>query len=252
MERSAGGCSPTSWRRFARDSRFSRRTPAPARPPAPRDLGFPPGQAGLALTRVEADFAAALPPGTGRVSLDDETYGGRVGWKAIEVLPGEGTEVRSSVPASDPTRGLRAYPVDLLQSPPDVRRASFSVSAGTGRVIAPDGPAGGPVTTDRAQDGFAGALAGGNTHGWWVLLLLAAAAGWGALHALSPGHGKSMVAAYLVGSRGTPRHAAILGATVTITHTSPSSPSASSPCSPPSTCSRRTSTRGSGSPPGSA
>ena len=39
------------------------------------------------------------------------------------------------------------------------------------------------------------------------------------MHALSPGHGKGMVAAYLVGTRGTARHAVALGATVTITHT---------------------------------
>lgn len=41
----------------------------------------------------------------------------------------------------------------------------------------------------------------------------------GAIHALSPGHGKTIVAAYLVGSQGTIRHAALLGATVTFTHT---------------------------------
>lgn len=41
----------------------------------------------------------------------------------------------------------------------------------------------------------------------------------GALHALQPGHGKTLVAAYLVGQHGTPRHAALLGLTVTITHT---------------------------------
>ncbi len=187
--------------------------------PSDASLSFPAGQAGLRLTRVEADFSAALPATAGRVGFDDETYAARVGWKAIQVLPGEGTDVRSSVPSSDPTDGLRAYPVDLLQSPPDLHTASFAVSPGEGRVSAPDAPDGGAATTDRAQDGFAGALAGGNTHGWLVLLLLAAAAGWGALHALSPGHGKSMVAAYLVGSRGTPRHAAILGVTVTITHT---------------------------------
>jgi ABC-type nickel/cobalt efflux system permease component RcnA len=39
------------------------------------------------------------------------------------------------------------------------------------------------------------------------------------LHALSPGHGKAMVAAYLVGTRGTARHALALGLTVTVTHT---------------------------------
>ncbi len=50
-------------------------------------------------------------------------------------------------------------------------------------------------------------------------MLLLAAMGWGAVHALSPGHGKAMVAAYLVGARGTPRHAVALGLTVTVTHT---------------------------------
>jgi ABC-type nickel/cobalt efflux system permease component RcnA len=75
------------------------------------------------------------------------------------------------------------------------------------------------VTTNRGLDGFAGTLTSSNDHGWLILLLFAAAFGWGALHALSPGHGKSMVAGYLVGSRGTPRHAAILGLTVTVTHT---------------------------------
>jgi nickel/cobalt transporter (NicO) family protein len=188
---------------------------------APHDamLSFPPGQGGLPLTRVEADFDAPLPRGATRVEAHDETYQGRVGWKAIRVLAGEGTDVRSSVPATDPTNGLRAYPVDLLSSPPDVRSASFAVSTGSGQVTAPKGPDGGEVTTNRGLDGFAGTLTSSNDHGWLILLLFAAAFGWGALHALSPGHGKSMVAGYLVGSRGTPRHAAILGLTVTITHT---------------------------------
>jgi nickel/cobalt transporter (NicO) family protein len=189
---------------------------------APRDptLSFPDGQGGLSLTRVEASFVAAIPAAAHRVELHDETYGDRVGWKAIEVLPGEGTDVRSSVPASDPTGGLRAYPVDLLQSPPDQRDASFRVTPGSGRVTAPDGESAGPATTDRAQDGFAGVLTSGNAHGLLILVLLGSAFVWGALHALSPGHGKTMVAGYLVGSRGRPRDAALLGLTVTITHTS--------------------------------
>jgi ABC-type nickel/cobalt efflux system permease component RcnA len=78
---------------------------------------------------------------------------------------------------------------------------------------------GGEATSDRAGDGFAGALTSANAHGLLILVLLASAFGWGALHALSPGHGKAMVAGYLAGSRGTPRHALALGATVTATHT---------------------------------
>jgi len=52
-----------------------------------------------------------------------------------------------------------------------------------------------------------------------MLLGLLAAFAFGAVHALSPGHGKTLVAAYLVGSRGTPRHAILLGLMVTFTHT---------------------------------
>ena len=42
---------------------------------------------------------------------------------------------------------------------------------------------------------------------------------WGAAHALTPGHGKAIVASYLIGSRSTPWHALYLGLTVTLTHT---------------------------------
>lgn len=54
---------------------------------------------------------------------------------------------------------------------------------------------------------------------WSLLLALAGAFAWGAIHAMSPGHGKTIVGAYLVGSRATPLHAVFLAATTTITHT---------------------------------
>ncbi|MBB2948387.1 ABC-type nickel/cobalt efflux system permease component RcnA [Actinoplanes lutulentus] len=54
---------------------------------------------------------------------------------------------------------------------------------------------------------------------WALALLIAVCALLGALHALTPGHGKAMLAAYLVGSRGTPRQAIALGGVVTVTHT---------------------------------
>src|SRR5262249_49801840 len=70
-----------------------------------------------------------------------------------------------------------------------------------------------------AGSGFA-RLIGRERLGFWVVLAsLAAALSWGAAHALSPGHGKSIVTAYLVGQRGTPWHAALLGLIVTATHT---------------------------------
>ncbi len=53
----------------------------------------------------------------------------------------------------------------------------------------------------------------------FTITALAIALGLGALHALTPGHGKALVAAYLIGTRGTPRHALVLGGIVTLTHT---------------------------------
>jgi nickel/cobalt transporter (NicO) family protein len=73
---------------------------------------------------------------------------------------------------------------------------------------------------DRVADGgFASLIARDKLSVGFVLLSLLIAMFWGAAHAFSPGHGKSIVAAYLVGSRGTPRHAVFLGLTVTATHT---------------------------------
>ena len=54
---------------------------------------------------------------------------------------------------------------------------------------------------------------------WVLLVALALATMLGGLHALTPGHGKTLVAAYLVGSRGTVKHAIFLGGIVTFTHT---------------------------------
>src|SRR6202034_614037 len=67
---------------------------------------------------------------------------------------------------------------------------------------------------------FLSRLLAKNDIGWqWLLLGLVVAFGMGGAHALEPGHGKTIVAAYLVGSRGTMKHAALLGAVVTFTHT---------------------------------
>ncbi|EDX71710.1 transporter, NiCoT family [Coleofasciculus chthonoplastes PCC 7420] len=52
-----------------------------------------------------------------------------------------------------------------------------------------------------------------------VLIGIAIAFGFGAVHALSPGHGKTLVSAYFIGSQGTPQQAVLLGLTITFTHT---------------------------------
>jgi nickel/cobalt transporter (NicO) family protein len=183
-------------------------------------LTFPRGAGGLRTTRVELLLSARVAS-RGAVVVRDATFAGRVGWRAVLAEPGRGTAVRSDVTSADPTRRLRVYPTALLASPANATVAHLRVSPGAGTVTAPRGDGGGGTTTtdrgagDRFGSVFERAAAGRGV----LLLLLLAAFGWGAVHALSPGHGKAMVAAYLVGARGTARHAVALGLTVTVTHT---------------------------------
>jgi nickel/cobalt transporter (NicO) family protein len=193
--------------------------PVPLRLAPGGRLSFPPGQAGLATTRVELRLSAPVSRPR-RVVLSDRTFPGRVGWRAILAAPGSGTAVRSDAPSGDPTGGLRRYPDGLLDSPVDRREASFSVRPGDGELTAPRAEGGSFESEGGKEDGgfaalFADAAAGESL----LIVLLLAAFGWGALHALSPGHGKAMVAAYLAGTRGGPRHAVALGGIVTVTHT---------------------------------
>ena len=192
------------------------------RPAGSGSIEMPPGQGGLRTTRVELLFTAAAD-GARDVRLRDATFPDRLGWRGMIVAPGEGTDTTSDLPADEPTRRLSRYPQEVLKSPADQREIRLKVEPGDGAVMAPRAEGGGLVTTDAGSGGadtsftdvFDDAAAGDGV----LILLLAAAFGWGALHALSPGHGKTMVAAYLVGARGTARHAVILGATVTVTHT---------------------------------
>jgi nickel/cobalt exporter len=190
------------------------------RPQPGAELTHPDGQGGLKTTRLELRLSAPVSDPR-RVRLRDETFADRAGWKAIAADPGEGTQVRSSVPSADPTNGLRSYPQALAESPRDVREATFSVEPGRGALTAPADHGEEELTTTRSggADGFAGVFDDAAAGEGVLAFLLLSAFAWGALHALSPGHGKAMVAAYLVGARGTARHAVALGGVVTITHT---------------------------------
>ncbi len=124
--------------------------------------------------------------------------------------------VVSNVPATSASDALRRYPSDLLRSPLDVSSASADIALGSSGATAPTIDA---VDTGHRDGGFEALIQEGDLSLGVVLLTLLVAAFWGAAHALTPGHGKAMVAAYLVGTKGTPRHAFMLGGTVTIAHT---------------------------------
>ena len=73
------------------------------------------------------------------------------------------------------------------------------------------------IATPRSK--FTELISARNPGFWFLFTAALLAAGLGALHALEPGHGKTIVAAYLVGSKGTARHAVWLGVIVTLAHT---------------------------------
>jgi ABC-type nickel/cobalt efflux system permease component RcnA len=109
----------------------------------------------------------------------------------------------------------------MLSSPLDVTSATAQLAPGSGPDVPPALSRGKVLQApDRIADsGFATLVGRSHLSLLVILASLAAALFWGAAHALSPGHGKTIVTAYLVGQRGTPRHAALLGLIVTLTHT---------------------------------
>jgi ABC-type nickel/cobalt efflux system permease component RcnA len=191
-----------------------------------RSLSFPAGAGGLQTLRLEATYAADLPQNSGEVALGfrDDNEPARIGWREIVARPGaDGTEIHAaSVPAQDMTNELRQYPEDLLTSPLTVREASVMFVPGV--VAASVRPPLATSTTgvgvlDKTRSAFAELANGAELTPTFILFAIGVAIVLGAAHALQPGHGKTVVAAYLVGSRGTAQHALFLGATVTATHT---------------------------------
>jgi nickel/cobalt transporter (NicO) family protein len=174
-------------------------------------LAHPRGAAGLRTTRLEVILAGPVLHGRVSVSYHDNNYRDRIGWK--EIVVGKDTPSTS--------HELRAYPKDLLQSPLDVTSAGAELAPISGPDVPPPLSSGVSLEApDRVADsGFASLVGRSHLSALVILASLAAALFWGAAHALSPGHGKTIITAYLVGQRGTPRHAALLGLVVTVTHT---------------------------------
>ena len=173
-------------------------------------LAHPAGAGGLKTTRLETVLRGPRLQGPNNVTYRDTNYADRIGWKEIVVGRAHST--------SDE---LRAYPKDLLSSPLQITHVQTRLVPGTVPGTRPhvSGRAGLQAPDRVADSGFA-SLVKRERLGFWVILAsIGAALFWGMAHALSPGHGKTIVTAYLVGQRGTPRHAALLGLIVTVTHT---------------------------------
>lgn len=182
------------------------------------------GEANLPILRVEWNLAAAVPPSeqnARRVAFENKNHAGRIGWNEIVVHQSSGVKVFDSTAyGSSLTDEIKNYPEDLLNAPLAERAAEFSVSTGA---IPPNSKPlknrDGKISEAKQKDSLAALIAVPEITPAIALVGLLIAFALGAAHALSPGHGKAVVGAYLVGSKGTPKHAVFLGLTVTVTHT---------------------------------
>ncbi len=159
-------------------------------------LNSPPQQ----LSAVASFRSSFTEPGE---SDSAGTYSGRM-------LLHQANPSRSAVAIRRPSRSSAATALPELSDP----QSSSNVAAATAELT----PLRAEQNTPRSR--FTELISTQGKLSFWVLLSAALiAAGLGALHALEPGHGKTIVAAYLVGSRGTARHAVLLGIVVTAAHT---------------------------------
>lgn len=210
-----------------------------------RGISFPQGQ-GAPTLRLVCVYQAALPLSVGAdatsFTFADSTWAERRGWREIVVQGDTATLAASDAPTESVSNRLRIYPQDLLATPSDQLSASWKATAG-GQALPPFGvPDAAPIgaiagtapVAPKTDPTVAAAVPNGVTDlgsdvtqifqakdltPWVLAVSLLVAAGLGALHALSPGHGKTVMAAYLVGSRGSARQALGLGLMVTVSHT---------------------------------
>ncbi|MGW4302797.1 urease accessory protein UreH domain-containing protein [Streptomyces sp. NPDC004646] len=184
-----------------------------------------PGQAGLQTLRVECAERAPLPKGaTLTVGFHSAGVSSGPGWREITARGDQMTLTRSDVPEKSVSRELTKYPAQLLSSPADTSTARLGVRPGGPALSAErDAPAASvlPRGADRWTQALNDLVARHHLTAGFAALALLIAVVLGAMHALAPGHGKTMMAAAAAarGGRARMRDVLPLAASVTVTHT---------------------------------
>ena len=173
-----------------------------------------PGAGGLPILYWTGDFAAAISSGAHQVALRDHVYEDRrIGWKDLIVTPEQ----------TEPTRELQVYPSALIGTPASNTAISFRIGR-DGAISSIEReqsatPQQASSSSIVAQTALSQMFLRADQGPWWILITILAAFGFGALHAIEPGHGKALLAFTLVGARATRQQAAILAASLTFAHT---------------------------------
>lgn len=201
--------------------------PVPLTASSTRSLSFVAGQAGLTTLRLECAFSSLTPLAAGTDAIDvavrDNNFGDRVGWREITAV-GDRLRLSDDVAAVSLTQELRSYPSDAATSPLRQRNVSFSATPDATRRAPTTEPS---VETDpvvrRGNDGltqrFQSLVAERELTIPFALGAALLALILGGLHALAPGHGKTIMAAYAVSRRGRKGDILAIGGTVALTHT---------------------------------
>ncbi|MFE1833678.1 urease accessory protein UreH domain-containing protein [Streptomyces sviceus] len=185
-----------------------------------------PGQAGLDTLRVECRLTAPLPEDA-TVTLGFHSAGtdSGPGWREITARGDRTTLTKSDVPAKSASDELTTYPKELLSSPADTVTASLRVRPGGPALSEERSAAPAASVLPRGADRWTRALDSlvarhDLTVGFAALALLIAVV-LGAMHALAPGHGKTLMAAVAAarGGRARMKDVLPLAASVTVTHT---------------------------------
>ncbi|MET9815840.1 nickel transporter [Streptomyces sp. NPDC006355] len=186
-----------------------------------------PGQAGLDTLRVECELTAPLPADRESVSLGFRGAGASSGpgWREITARGDRMTLTASDVPRKSVSGELTAYPEELLSSPADTASAALRVRPGGPALADEESDAPAASVLPRGADRWTRALdelvaRHDLTAGFAALALLIAVV-LGAMHALAPGHGKTIMAATAAARGGQARMKDVLpmAASVTVTHT---------------------------------
>ncbi|GAA0650443.1 hypothetical protein GCM10009535_30660 [Streptomyces thermocarboxydovorans] len=185
-----------------------------------------PGQAGLDTLRVECGLTAPLPEGeTVAVGFRGAGASSGPGWREITARGDRMTLTASDVPENSVSRELTRYPEELLSSPADTVSASLRVRPGGPALAEEGGEAPASSVLPRGADRWTRALddlvARHDLTAGFAALALLIAVFLGAMHALAPGHGKTLMAATAAarGGRARLRDVLPMAASVTITHT---------------------------------
>ena len=187
---------------------------------------FPPGVGGLATLRLTCSLEGK-PSAVGthqRIEFENKLYPERLGWQEITVAAKD-VSLQGNFNTESITKRLTDYPTDLLSSPLNQRQLSLEVNSPQflSPPIKKSSPKSlgiwGTALLDRGNNAFTSLVTQEHFTLSTILIALITAFIWGGFHALSPGHGKTIVGSYLIGSRSTIKHALFLGLTVTITNT---------------------------------